>query len=246
MEITLHEKQVRIDNFSLVPNNWIWDEELTDGDKIKLMKLYWRYDFFRSVAYKTADLNNKPKVKATNYMYETQEAYADLLKIPRSKVSSLFKRLEDLGHIVRIKGGTQKIIDGVLENIPRDYVIVFNKFHKDYNQDLQDVWIVLSQRLNTLESKGKTNQVTYKQMLKSYSLLFGDKCRYTKEEEEEVNFGIVSDCSLDNPPMYELPPINSYAEDYEIVPDYVTEEMNGDYLSDFGYNINFDTIDPPF
>ena len=219
MEIEIQDRKVGIKPtaFTMQSDQWLWDDRLTDGEKIKLMKLYWRYDFFRSKAKKKALSTNTIKVPATNYLYMTQDGYADLLKVPRNKVSALFKKLEECNYLVRVKSGTQKVVNGVLENVPRDYVVILNQAHEDYHKDLTDVWKALSQRLSSMEEGKKVENVTYKQMVKSYNKLFAGKKRYeavmvdrVQAEIEEVNFGILSESTVECIPDMELPPLSVY------------------------------------
>lgn len=239
MEIKIQDKSVQIkkEAFTMQSDQWLWDDRLTDGEKIKLMKIYWRYDFFRSKAKEKALETRSVKIPATNYLYMTQEGYADLLKVPRNKVSTLFKKLEDCSYLVRVKGGTTKTVNGVLENIPRDYVVVLNSAHEDYNKDLEDVWKALSQRLGSMEDKDKINNVTYKQMLKSYEKLFNDKKRYVKvcvdvvEESEEVNFGVVSDTNISESPNYETIPLSAYGDVVVDQEEDSQEEIDKDFLN---------------
>ena len=117
----------------------------------------------------------------------------------------------------------------MLENVPRDYVVVLNPSHPDYTKELNDVWFVLSKRLNSLEDQCRTDNKTYIHMTTSYTRLFGEKSRYVElpkeENEDEFNFGEVSNIKIDNVPEYSLPPLSSYEgcfnehyEDYEYDP----------------------------
>lgn len=186
-EVTLPKNdlpRVRMGSFTMQSDQWLFDSRITDGEKIKLMKLYWKYDFYRSLSYKEIEKGGVKK-KATRYMYCTQKSYADFLGIPRNKVSSLFNRFEDLGLIVRIKSGKVIEVEGENLNIPADYLVVLNPSHRDYYQDLNDVWVVLSLRLNTFELNGDTEKYTYKRMKSSYEVLFKDKERHTPPHKEK-------------------------------------------------------------
>ncbi|MCP4987804.1 MAG: hypothetical protein GY928_17640 [Colwellia sp.] len=217
MEIELQGNEIKLSptSYNMIPDEWLWDSGLSLADTTRLARLYWRYDFFRSVA-----KDQKKRVMATNYMYLTQDAYSELLELSRTKIPAFFKRLEEAGYIVRVKAGKQVYTDNGLEMVPRDYLVVLNKSHKDYEQDLQDVKVALSQRLTSLESKGKQNQTTYKQMKTSYDRLFEGQERYVPPEK--ANLDLEPDVDLISP-VFEEVPLDCY-EDYGQVQEVVEED----------------------
>lgn len=216
MKITLQGNEVNVkeDSFVILPHEWLWDDNLTIADTTRLARLYYRFDFFRNIA-----IERGISHPATNCMYLTQDAYAELLDLSRSKVSLFFKKLENLGYIARIKSGKTIQRDGVFETVPKDYLVVLNKASKHYENDLQDVKVALSQRLTALEEKNKHNQTTYKQMKKSYDLLFDKQERYvyTKSLDE-----FYKEVPLEDPPVYEEVPIDLLEEPFPIAYDNVT------------------------
>ena len=212
MEIELQKHKINIEakSFVMMSHAWLFDEKLAPIDVMRLGRLYWRYDFFRDNAIKSGI-----KHPATNCMYDTQENYAELLDLHKSKIPALFKKLEDCGYLVRIKSGKQVCKDGVFEMLPRDYVIVLNPAHSRYASDLDDVWVALSQRLTSMENKSKTGQKTYRQMLASYTRLFNDKVRYKREGD--TLFVPPPEIEVGEPPLFEEIPKEFYMEEQEVV-----------------------------
>lgn len=113
-EITLKEN-----SFVSIPVCWLFDERLSGGDLQRLVRLWWRYDYFCHIARKKDKLADLSKV-----FYPSQQTLCELLGFgekSRTKVTDFLKKMEEYGYIERIKSG---FVDSNGHVKPRHYITV--------------------------------------------------------------------------------------------------------------------------
>lgn len=127
MQIRLGDNEItlREDSFVSMPVCWFFDERLAGGDSQRLVRLWWRYDYFCFLA-----LQKDSKADLSKVFYPSQEALCELFgmsKKSQTKVSEFLKKMEDCGYIERIKGG---YVDSSGNVKPRHYIKVINRSKK--------------------------------------------------------------------------------------------------------------------
>jgi hypothetical protein len=116
VEIRLGEStvQIRKGAYLTVPTEWVFDERLSPQDLQRLMKLWWRYDYFKSLNPSAGEEVFFPSQKSLCQLFGLSEK-------SQPKVSEFLKRMEDLGYIKRIRSG---FVDTSGNAKPRHFIIV--------------------------------------------------------------------------------------------------------------------------
>lgn len=122
MQIELNGKSVNISPqaFAVIPVQWMFNPEMTDGDFTKLCKLWWRYSFLANKA-----LERDPNTDLRYCFHPAQSTLCDLLGFTeksRPKVSLYLAKMERLGYIKRVKETV--MVEG--KPTPRHYIQVVN------------------------------------------------------------------------------------------------------------------------
>ena len=124
MKTILNNNVINIDekSFLRIPAQWLFDPRLEISDFYRLCRLWWRYEFFASMA-----LKDNPDADLTKVFYPSQEKLCELLGFSvssRPNCSKFLKAMEDCGYITRIKGGYRNS-EG--QPRPRHYITVVNQ-----------------------------------------------------------------------------------------------------------------------
>lgn len=116
VEIKLGEStvSVREGSYLTVPTSWVFDSRLTPLDLQRLMKLWWRYDYFKSINKDAGDYVFFPSQKSLCQLFGLSEKL-------QPKVSEFLKKMEDFGYITRIKSG---FVDSSGNAKPRHFIIM--------------------------------------------------------------------------------------------------------------------------
>lgn len=126
--------------FTVVPLEWINNEELTPQDLARLLKLWTRYDYHAS----------QTKGSLVRCMYASQETLCPVLGFSeksRTKLSAFLVKMENMGYVVRIKTGVVRGSD----ILPRTYTVVLNPASSRYKRVMHDLWIELSSKRDSDE-----------------------------------------------------------------------------------------------
>lgn len=105
---------IREGSYLNVPTVWLFDDRLSPQDLQRLMKLWWRYDYFRNLNPEGGDKVFFPSQQSLCQLFGLSEK-------SRPKVAEFLKKMEDLGYIRRIKSGFR---DASGNAKPRHYIIV--------------------------------------------------------------------------------------------------------------------------
>ncbi|HBT0444869.1 TPA: hypothetical protein MA058_003525 [Klebsiella pneumoniae] len=121
MQVRLGDNEISLKDgsFVSVPVQWLFDERLIPTDLHKLIKLWWRYDYFCYLA-----LQKDKDADLTKVFFPSQEALCELFgmsKKSQPKISEFLKRMEEYGYIQRIKSG---FVDQSGHAKPRHYIVV--------------------------------------------------------------------------------------------------------------------------
>lgn len=116
MEIKLGENVVKVrkGSYLTVPTTWVFDDRLSPQDLQRLIKLWWRYDYFRNLNPDKGDEVFFPSQKALCQLFGLSEK-------SQPKVSEFLRRMEDLGYIERIRSG---FVDAIGNAKPRHFIVV--------------------------------------------------------------------------------------------------------------------------
>lgn len=116
MEVTIGDSKVRISerSYLAVPTRWVFDDRLSAQDLQRLMKLWWRYDYFKNLNPDGGEKVFFPSQRALCQLFGLSEK-------SQPKVSEFLKRMEELGYITRIKTG---FVDSAGNAKPRHFIIV--------------------------------------------------------------------------------------------------------------------------
>lgn len=116
MEIQIGDNVVNLRDgaYLTVPTQWLFDDRLSPQDLQRLMRLWWRYDYFKSLNPGGGDEVFFPSQKSLCHLFGLSEK-------SQPKVSEFLKKVEDLGYITRIKSGFR---DASGNAKPRHYIIV--------------------------------------------------------------------------------------------------------------------------
>lgn len=121
MKIRLDDNEITIkeNSFVSIPVYWVFDKRLSGGDLQRLIRLWWRYDYFCHLAKKKDKLADLTRV-----FYPSQQTLCELLGFgekSRTKVTEFLKRMEEYGYIQRIKSG---FVDQSGHAKPRHYIVI--------------------------------------------------------------------------------------------------------------------------
>lgn len=116
MEITIGDSKVQIRKGSYlnIPASWIFDDRLSPQDLQRLIKLWWRYDYFKNLNPDAGEEVFFPSQKTLCQLFGLSEK-------SQPKVSEFLTRMESLGYIRRIRSGFK---DSLGNAKPRHYIIV--------------------------------------------------------------------------------------------------------------------------
>ncbi len=116
MEIKIGDNTVKIRDGSYVtiPTQWLFDDRLSPQDLQRLIKLWWRYDYFKSLSPDGGDEVFYPSQKSLCHLFGLSEK-------SQPKVSEFLTKMESFGYIRRIRSGFQ---DSHGNAKPRHYIIV--------------------------------------------------------------------------------------------------------------------------
>ena len=116
MEISIDGNTVKIreGSYLSIPTEWLFDSRLNPQDLQRLMKLWWRFDYFKSLNPEGGDKVFYPSQKSLCSLFGLSEK-------SQPKVSEFLKRMEDIGYITRIKSGFR---DSSGNAKPRHYIVV--------------------------------------------------------------------------------------------------------------------------
>lgn len=101
-------------SYIAVPTEWVFDERLSPSDLQRLIRLLWRYEYFKSLNPLGGEL----------VFFPSQQSLCGLLgwnENSRTKVSEFLSRMESFGYVRRVRSGFQDS-DGNVK--PRNYIIV--------------------------------------------------------------------------------------------------------------------------
>ncbi len=101
MEIKIGDNTVNIRDGSYVtiPTQWLFDDRLSPQDLQRLIKLWWRYDYFKSLNPDGGDeVFFHPQNLCVIFWVEEKS---------QPKVSEFLTKIESLGYIRRIRSGFQ-------------------------------------------------------------------------------------------------------------------------------------------
>lgn len=116
MEIKIGDSKVQIRKGSYlnIPASWIFDDRLSPQDLQRLIKLWWRYDYFKNLNPDAGEEVFFPSQKTLCQLFGLSEK-------SQPKVSEFLTRMESLGYIRRIRSGFQ---DSSGNAKPRHFIIV--------------------------------------------------------------------------------------------------------------------------
>ncbi|AUE23375.1 hypothetical protein Ro1_00149 [Raoultella phage Ro1] len=116
MEIKIgeHSVKVRDGSYVTIPTMWLFDENLSPQDLQRLVKLWWRYDYFRNLNPEGGEEVFFPSQKSLCHLFGLSEK-------SQPKVSEFLSKMEKLGYIRRVRSGFK---DSSGNAKPRHYIIV--------------------------------------------------------------------------------------------------------------------------
>ncbi|ALM02482.1 hypothetical protein KP12_154 [Klebsiella phage KP12] len=122
MEIKIGDNTVNIRDgaYVTIPTQWLFDDRLSPQDLQRLIKLWWRYDYFKSLNPDGGDEVFYPSQKSLCHLFGLSEK-------SQPKVSEFLTKMESLGYIRRIRSGFQ---DSNGNAKPRHYIIVNRGYMK--------------------------------------------------------------------------------------------------------------------